>query len=278
MLTALIALGGIQTATLHPAFALDRPVLDAAYDLGREEAKKKMKFEEIVRKYCVDLGRVRAPGPGWTAPYAFILLPHVAQEINGWQDQHNYTDRAARDAAADESQKTLDPKDRHVWFVADLYAWPGINEYDNSINRAANERDVRDVKFVLLIDGDESHPLHPGAKPTETGATRYDGTVTIPEYRTVYGTSNTNASAVGSGGWARANATTTSTVNYVDFSVSGYSAYQATYRLMFSITDKDGKPLVTDKTKELTLIVVRENGEHRAKFRLANYTPPKAKS
>lgn len=278
----LLAVCGLWTADqdIHPVLKLDNGVIWKAYQEGREAAKKKVAFQTIERKFAKDVGKVRAPQRGWTAPYAVFLPPHAVGLLVGFNDQRQYISVEQFEKQMIELA-TNPPKDedRRIRFFANLYAWPGMSEWDGSINRAANPRDVRDVKFVLIVDGDEDHAIHPLVRPTPESEATIDGSVTIPEVNTITGSSTTNstATAYGSGGWASGSGTsrTTSTVTYVTHRVMGFDAYNAQYSLEFPLFDSKGRAYVTSETKKLTLKIVRWNGEHSADFILKDYLPKK---
>lgn len=265
-----------QTA-LHPVLRLDNGVIWKSYQEGRAEAKKKTKFQNLERRFARDVGRVRSPtGQSWTSPYAVFLPPHAVGLFVGYNEQREYVtpERFEKEMIELETNPPA-AADRRIRFFANLYAWPGVSEWDSSINRAANPRDVREVRFVLIVDGDEDRPVHPLVRPSPSGEATLDGSVTIPEVHTVQGSSTTTSSAraSGSGGWVSAygTSTTTSTVTYVSHRVMGYEAFNAQYVLEFPLYDKTGRPHVTPASKRLTLKIVRWNGEHSADFNLKDY-------
>lgn len=269
------ALVGAQ-ADLSPLFELDPSRLRAAYAAGRSAASKKTKIEALVRPWCQDVGRVRSPkGLSFTAPYVALVLPVVSSMVDGFNAQREYRDDKQHEKLLAELQSNPpQPKDRRIRLIADLYAWPGISDWNHSINRSASQADVKDVKFVLLIDG--LKPVHPVVRPTALSEAVMDGSVSIPEYHTIHGASTTTSRAVatgsdGSSATATGTSNTSSTVTYVTHAIQGFSAYQATYSLEFPLYDESGVPLVSRSTKKLVLKVIRPDGEHTGVFDLEKY-------
>lgn len=263
MLVAAIAFS-LLVQPLHPAFVIDGPALASAYEEGRKLGKSKIKSEKLLRQWIVDLGKVRSPeGQSWTAPEALLQTPTNAAIYSGWSDEREYIEPVDGLKKLKEFyEKPIADKDRRINIVANLLAWPGISDWDHSINRAANPDDVRDVKFVLLVDGKKA--LHPAASPEKMTEATFDGSVSIPEYNTIYGSSSTSG--------ASGSSQTTSTVLYTTFDVESYSVYKAEYRLKFRLYDPEtGEPYVNKDTKTLTLKVVRGNGEHSAVFQLSKF-------
>lgn len=248
--------------------------MKAAYERGRAEAKANVRIEKLLRKWTKDVGKVRSPDrQSWTAPFAIFQTPAEGAELQGFNDQREYRD------SWDQIKKTYaafraNNVARKIYFFVRLLAWPGIENWYGSINRAANAADVRDVKFVLLVDGET--PIHPLIRPTPTADVVMNGTVAIPEYHTIYGDSSTNSTATatgsdGSSATAVGVSRTSSTVSYTTTSVQGYEVYMADYVLEFPMCDPQGKPYVTPKSKNLSLKIIRWNGEHSGEFRLSDY-------
>lgn len=259
--------------SLHPSFVMDEERLRASYADGRDAAKKGAKQEKLFRDYTVDIGKTRsARGWSFTAPCATLVTPSFWAKINGFFDQREYNDEKQFTANLADALKD-GPQDRNIKFLVFLAAWPGVNDYNKSINRSANPNDVRDVKFVLIVDGKTI------LKPivvTKEGERNMTGEVAIPETHTATGSSNTTASgsAIGSNGTYATgtySAKTSSTVTYSTTRIEAFDAYFANYTLRFPLFDSDGRPYITPATKELTIKVVRANGEHSGTFRLDKY-------
>lgn len=273
---AVVAIVPNMQTELHPAFVFDRALMVRDYAAGKEAAKKKTKPDEVMRMQTIDIGKARsAKGWSFTAPYATLYTPTFWSRLRGFRDQTNYDDDKAFQASLEEGL-SMPVADRAIQFYVFLAAWPGVNDYNKSINRHANERDVRDVKFVLLIDNDKIlKPIVVNA----TGESNLSGTVAIPEQHTITGasTSSGTATATGTGGSATGTyrSRTSSSVTYTTTRVESFNAYFAGYTLRFPMFDPDGKPYVTPQTKELTIKVVRPDGEHSGTFKLAKYTPKK---
>lgn len=276
MLVATLILAA-QAADLHPAFELDPEIMVKEYRAGREYAKKKGKIDRLAREFSLDIGRTRSPD-GWsfTAPYATLLTPYAVAKLRGFEDQRSYDDeKPFLDEMAELKERPIPPADRRLRLGVALYAWPGVNTFNNAINRRADPDDVRRVKFVLLIDGDKA--LKPVVEPDKISESDLSGGVTIPEYNTVYGQSRTDstATATGTGGSATVigRSKSSSTVTYVTHRVDEFSAYEASYLLEFPLFDENGKPYITKNTKKITIKAIRENGEHSGTFDLGRYVP-----
>lgn len=261
----------------HPAFQINPDAMQKAYDAGREAAKKKVKPWTYARPWSKDIGKVRSPpGQSWTAPYAILMTPTVFAGGMGLEDGRLYEDDTKfKGIIKSAKENPPQPKDRRIRLIVMLYAWPGISDWDGSLNRSAKEADVRDVKFVLLIDGEK--PLHPLVKPSPTATETSDGTVAIPEAHTIYGSSTSGATGTysGTGGFGTAAGTgwATSTVTYYTSRIENYSTYFASYALEFPMYDDSGKCLVPPSTKTLVLKVIRPDGEHTGVFKLDDFIP-----
>ncbi|MBS1724171.1 MAG: hypothetical protein JSS66_14600 [Armatimonadetes bacterium] len=255
---------------LHPIFSMNPDILRAAYARGREAAKSKNGIQKLIDPFDIDIGKVRSPSNvRWQAPRALFRPPFVTLEIKGYQDAREYKDNSEAMASIKaQTDPPTPPENRRIRFFVQLFAWPGINDYTGAILRDARQEDVRDVKFVVLIDGDPARAVHPYVKPTATSEATYDGSVSIPEFNTVSSSSSGTASASGSGGYASGTYNSTSHVTYVTHRTEEYSSYQADYELEFPLYDKNGNPYVTAKTKKLVLKVVRPTGEHTGVWEL----------
>lgn len=260
---------------IHPALRIDPTAMEAAYDRGRNQAKKKVKPRNFSRTWERDLGKVRSPsGQSWRAPYAILLTPLVQAEGMGFKDEKEYEDDS-KFRAMIKSVKDSPPSsaERHLRFYVDLFAWPGKSDWDDSIIRGAREADVKSVKFVVLIDGQK--PLHPIVRPNPTAEATMDGTVSIPEANTIYSNSSSQVygNVIGPGGFATGSATgwSSSTVTYFTNRIQAYNAYEAVYFLEFPLFDPSGKCYITPDTKQVVLKVVREDGEHTGVFVLDDF-------
>ena len=261
----------IQSPELHPIFVLDKDAMLKSYDQGRKLAKDKVSQQALVRPWSKDVGKVRSPsGQSWTAPFAMFIPPVGAMRFMGYSHGREYVDRESGLADFERDMASpVKPEDRRIRFRAVLFSWPGISDLNHQINRHANEADVKDIKFVVLVDNER--PIHPAVRPTLQGEAKFTGTERIPERHTIYGSSEGTATASSSGGTATVKSNTTSTVTYTTFTVEAFNVYQAVYDLEFPLYKPDGSPYVSKDTKELVLKVIRPSGEHSATFKLNDY-------
>lgn len=254
-------------ATTHPLFTIDSDVIKRSYGLGRDMCKRKAKPTALVAGYYKEVGKVRSPAwQHWQAPYAVFCPPLLAAELLGFEDQRQYNDTSNLDKVIELYKAVKKPEERHIRFIVNLYAWPGVNDYNGAVNRVANAQDVKNVHFVMIVDGDADHAIHPLIAPTQGETEAGTGTYDIPEYHTVYGSSITST--------PYGSISSSSTYSFYTERLASYNYYRCAYNLAFPLYDKEGKPYITPQTKTITLKIIYPTGEHSATYTLSDYTIP----
>jgi hypothetical protein len=264
---AIVALALFQSAPVNSLFSLDADLMRRSYEAGRKACKDKEKADALMRPYYREIGKVRTPiFQHWHAPYAVFQPPYLRAQLLGFEDERLYNDdKGLKDMLADDEQNP-DCDQKHVWFFVNLFAWPGVNHMTGGVNRAANPDDVKDLHFVMIIDGDKEHAVHPIAAPIPGKSEAGEGSYSIPEFDTVYSKSVTRTPF----GTVRS----TSSYTFYTERQNSFNYYRAEYHLMFPLYDASGSPYLTDKTKTVELKVIYPSGEHSALYKLADYKLP----
>lgn len=251
----LLWLASHQAAKYHPILDLyDLQTLQQAYDKGRKVAEHiKNADDALPGRFRKNIGKVRSPdGADWWPPHCIIWTPTAYAYWKGWNDGKDYNPRY-------DALHMFKPYENSILSIqVNTAAWPGVSDWDLKINRQANPDDVRDLKFVLFVDGNRENPIKP-IVANNTGNTSGSGSLIIPEIKT----QSVNVTTSGTGGYSD----NTSSVTYNTFVVNNYSCYTASYNLLFNF-NSNGKSLLPPTAKTLELLIIYRSGEHYAKFNL----------
>lgn len=254
-----------QELQVHPVFAGSEDTIRKSYEYGRQERKRKKSLHYLLGPWRKDLAKVRMPlSESWTAPNAILATPALFATLCGYFDEMTYEPAEAGLKKAMEVAKG--PKSFFM-VVVNLYAWPGISDWDGRITRPAKKEDVSDVQFLILVDGKQViRPIFSemGGAPQEI-----QGSTSRLAVSPVFIQSTQSGSAYGDGNIINMYASSTSTVYQFDVVREGYTAYAATYFLAFPLFDNEGKPIITAGTKTLVLKAVRPTYEHTCVFDLS---------
>jgi hypothetical protein len=196
-----------------------------------------------------DMGKVRSPNwQKWQASFCIHLPPAVRVMVAGFNDGRSFLsyEESQGKKAIDDIVAGKSATDRTIQFFVSLIAWPGISDFNRAtINRKANQDDVKATDFILLVDGKPVRLLRrtDGAQQTE------DGEVIAPV------TDQTEVSSRIGGRVYR------STVTYTTSETRGFAWYKGDFRLVFPYFDKEGNPNITAETKKLELRAVKVSGK-----------------
>ena len=248
-----------DTKSLHPLMVIDSANLKSCYAKGRDMFKHKQSLDSYLGPYVRQIGTVRSPSifHPWTPPKVVFEPPAVVAVMTGYQDARLYDDSSKFDKELEDIANDK-PSDRQIHFAAMLFAWPGISTWNNAVNRAANPDDVKDVHFVMLLDGDPEKPVHPTIDPTLVSSNAGSGSYSIPEVDSMSVTTGRR----------------TSYYNFYTEKQANFNYYRAVYQLSFPLYGPDGNPYITKSTKHVVVKVIYPSGEHTADFPLADLPKP----
>lgn len=255
MVTLVAGLLFVVTADVHPAFVGVPAKLSQHYRAGVEWRKKKKTMRELLRTngWQKDIGTVRSlRGHVWEAPSVTLLTPNAVAAISGFVDEMEYSDTKTGEAkiidALAGARKTLE-------VFVDLYAWPGVGGlYNQFVERPARPEDVRDIQFVVLVNGNRNDVMKPIFKENMGQPVEISGSSRQSDFRTI-GVHSAD------GGY--------STVYYTTYRTEDYTAYHASYHVVFSLFDESGVPLVRPLSRTLSFRAFRVTHEHKAEFDLS---------
>lgn len=236
-----------DNSSAHPLYTLDDETAKRAWMKGWELGKKKNgNLDKALDYLRTDIGTVRSPSwQSWKASCVLHLPPFARAFIAGFNSGRKFETYESEGRAYLEggSGHSTDPA-RTLFFIVQLNAWPGINSYNQDINRRADEDDTKATDFVLLAD--ERKISLKGSE--KVAGESVDGGVVVPISDT-----STVSTRVGGRSYD-------STVTYSSTMVRGFTAYSATYSLRFPYFDPGGKPYITKDTKKLLLRVIMPKG------------------
>lgn len=254
-----------QELQVHPVFAGSEDAIRKSYEYGRQERKRKKSLHYLLGPWRKDLAKVRMPSSeSWTAPNAILATPALFATLTGYFDEMAY--ESAESGLNKVMELLKSTKDFFV-VVVSLYAWPGISDWDHSINRPAKKEDVTDVQFLILVDGKQV--IRPIYSDTMSAPQEIKDATSRLTIKPSIVQSSISGSIYESGDIAGIYASRTSTVYQFDIEREGYTAYAATYFLVFPLLDDKGKPIITADTKKLVFKAVRPTYEHTCVFDLS---------
>lgn len=281
MLTTLISivvLAPAQEVKLHPAFIKSPTQLMKVWDKGVKDSKKQSNFDNTTKKTRKTIGTYRTSVLGDSEGSSFVY--YLPPELTAYSEAFRTARAYAPTEEVDKLKREIIPAETRslgsVHFYTTITLMPQFAGGYGSISRHADPNDLKDVKVVLKIGDRILQPEggHPGNLLESSGNER--SSYSLPRYQ--YSTTNTSASAsaYGSGGYAygTANGTSTTVTTYHEYREEGYTWYHGDFLVRFKIVDEDGKPLITDKDKEMTLLVIYGESERKATYKLSDLIDP----
>lgn len=254
-----------QELQVHPVFAGTEEVIRKGYEYGRQERKRKKSLHYLVGPWRKDLAKVRMPSSeSWTAPNAILATPALFATLCGYFDEMSYE---PTETGLKKAMEIAKGPNRFFIVVVNLYAWPGISDFDGSITRPAKKEDVSDVQFLILVDGKQV--VRPIFSETAGAPQEIQDSTSRLTVNPIFIQSTQSGSAYGGGNIVNMYASSTSTVYQFDIVRQSYTAYAATYFLAFPLYDSEGKPIITADTKTLVFKAVRPTYEHTCVFDLS---------
>jgi hypothetical protein len=161
-------------------------------------------------------------------------------------------------------------------FVVDLMSVPVVTR-NGRIRRTADSDDVQVTRFVLTDDKDNVYyASDTSASEVKSGTEQFSGVGVIQHTDTSQVNTSGSATAYGTGGTVQAygNSTSTGTYHYNEYIPwsQSHPYYEARYTVSFALFDKDGKPVIKNDVKKITLHIIKPNGEQQVEYELK---PPK---
>ena len=245
---------GIQedVANLHPSFRYTGEQVSRAIQKGEEAAHKGKKLDVIADKMKQNLRWVR--GKGGKSHESFVW--------NEGLDGLLISADAYKSATLYEDSKI--PKEylksglhlKALLFRVHLTSIPKQKLFIWQQNKAADEADVKVVKFVLSDDQGHNYTAESGSTQGKdtSGSVELSGTTAVPTY------------GVASTGYFTS---TFSQTSYIPWSKQ-VPYFQAKYIVKFSLFDENGQSRIKPDVKQITLHVVTESGELSAFYKLAD--------
>ncbi len=283
MLTTLISMAALATApvqdpALHPAFVKSPTQLMKTWDLGVKESKKQSNLESRLKKTRKTIGTYRTSLLGGSEGSSFVY--YIPPEASVYFESFNAAREYAPADKVDALKRELIPAELRsvgsVYFYTSITLMPMFAGAYGTVSRHADPSDLKDVKVVLKVGDRIFQPEggHPGNLLEKSGS----GTnaFAVPRYQYSTTRSSASGSAYGSGGYAYGSASGTSTTvtTYREYHEEGWNWYFGDFMVSFKIVDENGKPLITDKDKEMTLLVIYGEAERKATYKLSDLIDP----
>ncbi len=158
-------------------------------------------------------------------------------------------------------------KPYYLFFYGEIHELPGFGGPYGRMDKPADIRDLMDVRVVLKVGEKIYQPLqHPGDLTISKG----EGVNYFSFPVTTFGKAETYV-------WGKGNVVT----NYQELTFQreqeNYIYYSGTFAVAFELYDKKGKPIITKKDKEFTVIVIQRSHEAKATYNLEEWASFKSK-
>lgn len=277
LITALIGQDQAVTSNLeplHPALVLSSETFDKVWSKALADGQKKKgkdagldKMRRQIDSYHVSLAKKEACSwIYWMHPRAMI---HMKANGAGLQ----YWPQAEIDKAKSDMAHYADSEQKFIGFYVQINEMPSFAAPYGRLRRHANPDNLKNVRCVLKV-GDRI--IQPVQQPGDITTSQKEmvSFYSIPTTTYVNGSTRSSATAYGSNG-SYATATGYSTSSYqVTRYASGadeYQVFSGQTTVLFPTRDKDGKPLITPKDKNIEIKMVREDGEIHTTYRLDDW-------
>lgn len=278
MLTTLISLAVLapsQEPLIHPAFVKTPEQFQEAWDLGIKECKKQSNLDRRLKDTRQTIGTYRTHLlRSEPSSFVYYIPPEIVAYYESFQAARSYTPEEKVTKLKEELIPGTKQTFGSVTFYTSITLMPMFN--NGRVTRDANPRDLRDVRVVLKVGDRIIQPE--GKQPGNLLESQGSGTSAYYMPRFAYSRTNTSATAQasGSGGYAygTAKGTSTTVTAYQEYRENDYNWYHGDFMIQFKIVDAEGKPLITDKDKEMTLLVIYGESERKATYKLADLVSP----
>lgn len=277
-------------ALIHPAFVKLPVHFTEAWNAGEQDAARKRDMNSFLNKFRRGIGNISTAFGSQTVSFAWYIPPEYTAYYYGYEGKRLYKSEqevnTSRQQSIPRTHLILDT----VRFNGVITLWPSFGFY-GLITRYPDPNDLRDVRVVLKVGEKILQPVRqPGNLLQRQGQGVFNAF--IPHFQTntsstsgyysgnqmtyfsgVYrGSSFSGTSNSTSSGYFYSS--TTNTSYYVERIEQGFTWYQGFFSVEFKIFDDQGNPLITEKDKEMTLVVMYGGNERHAKFKLSDLINP----
>ena len=282
LLTVWLRVSAQEYAGIHPAFVKLPVHFTEAWKQGEKDVPKDGDAFSFLNKYRRGIGDISVGFTSETVSFAWYLLPEWLAYYHGYEARRLYkSDEEIKDAkqiSIPETPQIIDT----ISFVGVITLMPSFDLYGN-VTRTANPKDLSDVRVVLKVGDRIIQPIkqpdnllqHQGREVYSIYVPRVQvNTSTTSGYYSGLSSWSSFWGAGSSSNFATFSGTTTETSYYIERVEKGYTWYSGVFRVEFKIIDANGKPLITENDKEMTLIVIYGKNERHAKFKLQDLVNP----
>jgi hypothetical protein len=227
-----------REAALHPVFAPDAEQVAAAAELGRQYRRRKKTVEELAA-----LWSQRVPDADGRA---VMLTPAARVAMAAYEAEKLHKDAEERDRMIGDA---LRESEAHLIFQVTLRSKGSVSWIWPRDAEPGDRKALETVAFTLGDDrGDHCQPLDPEAARKVVGKSVSTG---LPFPVTTY-------QRLGRHWW----------VSIPIFGPGRRQDFEASYTVVFPIADEQGRPLLTDDLKTLSLEVIGARAQKSVAFRL----------
>lgn len=291
----LISVHAHDDAAIHPAFVKLPIHFSEAWKKGEQDAAQKRDMLSFINKYRRGIGDISVGFSSETVSFAWYTPPEWLAYYNGYEARRLYKSEEELKPLKQLSLPNTPLVFDTLHFFGVITLLPSFGWMYGEVTRIADPNDLSDVRVVLKVGDRIIQPVkQPGNLLQHQGQENYN--IYVP--RVQFNTSTTTGYYIGSNSysfsgsyydsssWGRLwgsgsefnsgtfSSTTTNTSYYVERVEQGYTWYQGFFFAEFKIVDEKGRPLITEKDKEMTLIVIYGKNERHAKFNLSDLMNP----
>jgi hypothetical protein len=256
-----------QWDRLHPAFKIDSKKGLQIFENGQRDAKTKRDASGEIGKVKKGIGRVRTTSfHNETVSWLYGNFTQLSLYWLGFESRKKYWDEEDVAKLRELIEKSTRLQAPTISFAGSITLLPSFKN-NGSVVRRADPKDISDVRVVLQVGDRIYQPVkHPGALEMTSGEAEH--TVVTPYF--ISTSLNFDSTYRDNLGKRLGTASTEGTINSYQLiqSQEGYSWYAGNFLVEFCLFNKDGSARITEKDKEITVIVIYGASERKATYRL----------
>lgn len=263
-----------QLEPLHPALRISSESFEKIWTKALTEGQKKKgknagydKMRRQIDSYHVSiLDKEACSWVYWMHPRGMIQMTANEAGQKYWPEADVLKAKAELAGYGDHELA-------YVGFYFDLNSMPSFAGGYGRISRYASPDKLKDVRVVLKVGDRILQPVQQPGNITTSSKERVSF-YSVPVTTYVNGSSTSTATAYGSNGsYATGTGYTKSSYQVTSYrgGSDNYEVYSGQATVLFATRDKDGKPLITPKDKNIEIKMISDDGEIKTTYNLSDW-------